>query len=162
MREKTKGMSAHMEDDLFKPVPGEGVMPHDPDRDPPKEPEIPKDGPILARVQNSRPRHLDNGRTVLRPSLPYDDKSHMMSCFLDLYIGAKYAPGPSLPGCVCHATVISGTVSLTAEGQEFQLLERDAVRFKADQPYHFGNMSSGTGRLLLEYQYLQNPAKTAE
>ena len=63
-------MSAHMEDDLFKPIPGEGVMPHSPDRDPPKEPEVPKDGPILARVQNSRPRHLDGGRTVLRPSLP--------------------------------------------------------------------------------------------
>ena len=152
-------MSAYMEDDLFKPIPGEGVMPHRPETDTPKEPEIPKDGPILARVQNSRPRHLDGGRTVLRPSLPYDDKSHMMSCFLDLYIGAKYAPAPSLPGCVCHATVISGTVSLTAEGQYFQLLERDAVRFKADQPYHFGNMSSGTGRLLLEYQYLQNPTE---
>ncbi len=111
--------------------------------------------PILARVQDTKPRHLDGGRTVLRPSLPYDNTSHMMSCFLDLYIGAKYAPAPSLPGCVCHATVISGTVSLTAEGQTFHLLERDAVRFKADQPYHFGNISSGTGRLLLEYQYLQ-------
>ena len=116
---------------------------------------------MLSRVQDTRPRHLDGGRTVLRPSLPYDDKSHMMSCFLDLYIGAKYAPAPSLPGCVCHATVIYGTVSLTAEGQDFQLLERDAIRFKADQPYHFGNMSSGTGRLLLEYQYLQNPAESA-
>ena len=152
------GGRARMEDDLFKPIPGEGVMPHKPETDKPK-PELPKNGPILARVQDTRPRHLDGGRTVLRPSLPYDDKSHMMSCFLDLYIGAKYAPAPSLPGCVCHATVIYGTVSLTAEGQDFQLLERDAIRFKADQPYHFGNMSSGTGRLLLEYQYLQNPGE---
>ena len=44
-----------MEDDLFKPIPGEGVMPHRPETDTPKEPEIPKDGPILARVQNSGP-----------------------------------------------------------------------------------------------------------
>lgn len=148
-------MNAHMEDDLFKPIPGEGVMPHNPETDKPEEPELPKGGPILSRVQNSRPHHLDSGRTVLRPSLPYDDISHMMSCFLDLYIGARYAPGPSRPGCICHATVISGTVSLTAEGQTFQLLERDALRFKADQPYNFENNSSGTGRLLLEYQYLQ-------
>ena len=95
-----------MEDDLFKPIPGEGVMPHKPETEKPKEPAVPKDGPILARVQDTRPRHLDGGRTVLRPSLPYDEKSHMMSCFLDLYIGAKYAPSPSLPGCVCHATVL--------------------------------------------------------
>ncbi len=150
-----------MEDVLFKPIPGEGIMPHKPETDKPK-PEPPKDGPILARVQDTRPRHLDAGRTVLRPSLPYDNKSHMMSCFLDLYIGAKYAPSPSLPGCICHATVLYGTVILTAEGQDFQLLERDAIRFRADQPYHFGNMSSGTGRLLLEYQYLQNPTETME
>ena len=88
-------------------------------------------------------------------SLPYDDVSNMMSCFLDLYIGAKYTPGTSLPGCVCHATVISGTVTLTAEGQTFLLMERDAIRFKADQPYHIENTSSVTGRLLLEYQYLR-------
>lgn len=113
---------------------------------------------ILSRVQDTRPRHLDGGRTVLRPSLPYDETCRIASCFLDLYIGARYAPSPSVPGCVCHATVISGTVSLTAEGRTFQLLERDALRFAADQPYHFENMSSGTGRLLLEYQYLRGHA----
>lgn len=150
-----------MDDDLFTPIPDEGLMPHRAEPKPP-EPEKPAGGsPILSRVQDTRPRYLDRGRTVLRPSLPYDDVSHMMSCFLDLYIGSRYAPSPSVPGCMCHATVISGTVSLTAEGQDFQLLERDAIRFKADQPYHFENMSSGIGRLLLEYQYLHNPVENA-
>lgn len=148
-----------MDDDLFTPIPDEGVMPHREPQEKPSEnlqlPDLEDGSPILARVQDTRPRYLDGGRTVLRPSLPYDDISHMMSCFLDLYIGARYGPAPSLPGCVCHATVISGTVSLTAEGQTFQLLERDAIRFRADQPYHVENMSNGTGRLLLEYQYLQ-------
>lgn len=144
-----------MEDDLFALIPGEGVVSRRVETEEPK-PEIPEGGtPILVRVKDTRPRHLDGGKTVLRPSLPYDDVSNMMSCFLDMYIGARYSPGPSLPGCVCHATVISGSVSLTAEGQEFQLLERDAVRFKADRPYHFENMSNNVGRLLLEYQYLQ-------
>lgn len=144
-------------DDLFdglEPIADEGIMPHRVESEKP-EPEKPADGfPILARIQDTRPRRLDGGRTVLRPSLPYDGVCSIASCFLDLYIGARYAPSPSVPGCVCHATVISGSVSLTAEGQTFQLLERDALRFRADQPYHFENMSSGTGRLLLEYQYL--------
>ena len=147
-----------MEEDLFAPLPGEGVMPHRPDKERTEKlgPEIMEGGsPILSRVQASRPKHLDGGRTILRPSLPYDDISNMMSCFLDLYIGARYTPGTSLPGCVCHATVLSGTVSLTAEGRTFQLLERDAIRFKADQPSHIENLSSGTGRMLLEYQYLR-------
>lgn len=145
-------------DDLFdglEPIPDEGISPHRAEPEKP-EPEKPAESsPILARIQDTRPRRLDGGRTVLRPSLPYDNTSRMMSCFLDLYIGARYAPAPSRPGCICHATVIYGTVSLTAEGQIFQLLERDAIRFAADQPYHFENMFSGTGRLLLEYQYLR-------
>ena len=78
---------------------------------------------VLARIQDSRPRYLDGGRAVLRPSLPYDDTARLASCFLDLYIGASYAPDPSMPGCLCRATVLSGMVNLTAEGQEFHLLE---------------------------------------
>ncbi|MCI8808681.1 MAG: hypothetical protein HFF84_00905 [Oscillibacter sp.] len=110
---------------------------------------------VLARVQDSKPRYLDGGRTVLRPSLPFDEVTCLASCFLDLYIGARYAPSPSRSGCVCHATVMAGTVSLTAGGKTFQLLERDALRFAADRPYQFQNQSNSTGRLLLEYQYLQ-------
>ena len=109
---------------------------------------------VLARIQDSRPRYLDGGRAVLRPSLPYDDTARLASCFLDLYIGASYAPDPSMPGCLCRATVLSGMVNLTAEGQEFHLLERDALRFATDQPYHFENRFNSTARLLLEYQYL--------
>lgn len=110
---------------------------------------------VVVRMQDTRPRRLDGGRTVLRPSLPFDEITRVASCFLDLYIGARYAPSPSRAGCICHATVLAGTVNLTAEGQSLQLLERDALRFAADQPYSFVNMSNSTGRLLLEYQYLK-------
>ena len=144
-------------DDLFdglEPIPEEGILPHHANTDKTASDKAEDVFPILARIQDTRPRRLDGGRTVLRPSLPYDGVCSMASCFLDLYIGARYAPSPSVPGCVCHATVIYGSVSLTAEGQTFQLLERDALRFAADQPYCFENMSSSTGRLLLEYQFL--------
>ena len=35
----------------------------------------------------------------------------------------------------------------------FRLLERDAVRFAADRPYVFSNMTNSTARLMLVYQY---------
>ena len=60
-----------------------------------------------------------------------------------------------MPGCVCYATVMSGTASLTAEEQAFRLLERDAIRFAADRPYRFENMTNATARVLLVYQYLK-------
>lgn len=110
---------------------------------------------LLTREPDNIPRRLDGGKALLRSSFPYDETTRQESFFLDLYISGKYVPEPSVPGCVCHATVISGTVSLTAEEQEFQLLERDALRFAADRPYRFENMTNSTARLLLAYQYLK-------
>ena len=109
----------------------------------------------LVRELDTRPKRLDGGKAVLRPSFPYDDTTRQETYFLDLYISARYTPEPSVPGCVCHATVLSGTVSLTAEGEVFQLLERDALRFAADRPYEFTNMTNSTARLLLSYRYLK-------
>ena len=109
----------------------------------------------LVRELDTKPVRMDGGKAVLRPSFPYDDTTRQENYFLDLYISARYAPEPSVPGCVCHATVLSGTVSLTAEGEPFQLLERDALRFAADRPYAFTNMSNSTARLLLSYRYLK-------
>ena len=60
-----------------------------------------------------------------------------------------------VPGCVCLATSLSGTVLLHVEGQDFQLLERDALRFAADQPFWLENQFNGTARLLLTYRYLK-------
>ena len=87
--------------------------------------------------------------------MPYDGTTRQESFFLDLYISAHYRPELSVPGCVCHATVMFGTVSLTAEDETFQLMERDALRFAADRPYEFENMTNSTARLLLAYQYLK-------
>ena len=88
-------------------------------------------------------------------NFPYDDITRIESYFLDLYISAHYIPEPSIPGCICYATVVSGTVSMTAQGQTFQLIERGALRFAADQPYSFENMTNATARLVLIYQYLK-------
>ena len=110
---------------------------------------------LLARELDTKPVRLDGGKTVLRPSFPYDDVTRQESFFLDLYISAQYAPEPSVPGCLCHARVLSGTVGLEAEEQTFQLLERDALRFAADRPYRFSNQTSASARLLLVYRYLK-------
>ena len=110
---------------------------------------------LLSREPDNIPKRLDGGKVLLRPSMPYDGVTRQESFFLDLYISAHYRPELSGPGCVCHAPVMSGTVSLTAEDQEFQLMERDALRFAADRPYAFVNMTNSTARLLLAYQYLK-------
>ena len=110
---------------------------------------------LLSRELDNKPQRLDSGKALLRRSVPYDDATRQESFCLDRYISAKYEPEPSVPGCVCHATVMSGTVSLTAEDQPFQLLERDALRFAAYRPYHFVNVTNSTARLLLVYQYLK-------
>ena len=119
---------------------------------------------LLLRELDNKPARLDGGKALLRPSLPYDDVLRQETFFLDLYISARYEPEPMVPGCVCLpmvpgcvclATSLSGTVLLHAEGQDFQLLERDALRFAADQPFWLENQFNTTARLLLTYRYLK-------
>jgi hypothetical protein len=50
---------------------------------------------------------------------------------------------------------MAGAPAVTAEGETFRLVERDALRFAADRPYKFENMTNSTARLLLVYQYLK-------
>jgi transcriptional regulator with XRE-family HTH domain len=103
----------------------------------------------------TKPKRFDAGKVVLRENFSYDEVTRLESYFLDLYISGKYEAEPSVPGCICYATVMSGTASLQAEGQTFRLLERDAIRFAADQPYRFENMTNASARLMLVYQYLK-------
>ena len=110
---------------------------------------------LLLRELDNKAARLDGGKALLRPSLPYDDVLRQETFFLDLYISGRYAPEPMVPGCVCLATSLSGTVLLHAEGQDFQLLERDALRFAADQPFWLENQFNTTARLLLKYSYLK-------
>lgn len=110
---------------------------------------------LLVRELEKRQVRLDGGKVVLRPNFAYDEVTRQESWFLDLYISAKYAPEVSVPGCICHATMFSGTVNLIVDAEAYQLQERDSLRFAADRPYRFENMTSSTGRLMLVYQYLK-------
>ena len=107
------------------------------------------------REVDTKPVRLDGGKAVLRPNFSYDDATRIESYFLDLSISARSEPELSVPGCICYATLLSGPVTLEAEGETFHMVERDAVRFAADRPYRFENMTNSTARLLLIYQYLK-------
>lgn len=104
------------------------------------------DSLLLARTAAVKAQLSDGGKVNLRPSLPYDETTRQESFFLDIYISGCYAPEPSVPGALCH---------LTVEGENFHLLERDAIRFAADQPWTVRNMSSGNARMLLGFRYLK-------
>ena len=111
------------------------------------------DSLLLARTAAVKAHLSDGGKVNLRPSMPYDETTRQESYFLD--ISGCYAPELSVPGSLCHLTVLSGSVELTAEGENFHLLERDAIRFAADQPWTVRNMSSGNARMLLGFRYLK-------
>jgi len=109
----------------------------------------------LFREAETKPIRLDAGKAVLRPNFPFDEVTRIESFFLDLYISAHYVPELSVPGCICHLTVMAGNPEIKVEGETFRLVERDALRFAADRPYEFSNMTNSTVRLLLVYQYLK-------
>ena len=63
------------------------------------------------------------------------------------YLAADKAKDAAEPVSYTHLDVY--------KRQDFQLLERDALRFAADRPYRFENMTNSTARLLLSYRYLK-------
>jgi len=101
----------------------------------------------------NKPERLEGGRVLLRRSVAYEEATCLESFFLDVYIGGAYVPEPSVPGCLCAATVLSGTAQMQAEGGDYTLQERDALRFAADRPWRVDNQGSATARLLLLFQY---------
>ena len=107
----------------------------------------------LSREVDNRAERLDGGKVLLRPSIPYEEATRLETAFLDVYISGCYRPEPSVSGCVCTATVLSGTGLLTVEGETVPLQERDALRFAADQPWTLENQGNSTVRALLLWQY---------
>lgn len=108
---------------------------------------------LSREVVDNRAERLDGGKVLLRPSIPYEEATRLETAFLDVYISGCYRPEPSVSGCVCTATVLSGTGLLTVEGETVPLQERDALRFAADQPWTLENQGNSTVRALLLWQY---------
>lgn len=108
---------------------------------------------LLSRELDNKPARLDSGKVILRQSMYYDEFTRMETCFTDIYISGCYAPESSVAGCVCTATVISGTAWLSTGGETYLLQERDALRFAADQTWEIRNQGNAVTRLLLIRQY---------
>jgi len=108
---------------------------------------------LLSRELEHKPARQDGGRVMLRPSVLYDEKMRTETEFADVYISGRWQPEPSVPGCVCTATVVFGTAWLAVGGETYVLQERDALRFASDQPWELYNQGNSTARLLLVRQY---------
>lgn len=113
----------------------------------------------LSLELDNKPERLDGGKVVFRASMPYEEGTGVESAFLDVYISGSYRPEPSVTGCLCTVTVLSGTGSLTVDGEAYTLQERDALRFAADQPWSLGNQGNGTVRAYLLWQYRKQEDK---
>lgn len=109
----------------------------------------------LSRELDHLPHRLDGGKVQLRDSMQYEEQTRMDTAFLDVYISGRYAPQPDVPGCVCTATVISGTAWLKTGGNVWTLEERDALRFASERSWEITNQGSSVSRLLLVRQYLK-------
>lgn len=109
----------------------------------------------LSRELDHTPLRMDGGKVLLRDSMGYEERTDMETAFLDVYISGKFAPDPDISGCVCIATVISGTAWLQTGGKLWTLEERDALRFASDRPWEIENRGNAVSRLLLVRQYLK-------
>ena len=107
----------------------------------------------LVRELDTKPVRMDGGKVIKRPLLPFEEASGLESYHVDVFISGKFSPDPLPVGTVAYLTVLSGTAGVTVGEKSFQMLEWDAVRFPADQPWRVDNQSNSTVRLHLTYRY---------
>ncbi|MBU5626307.1 XRE family transcriptional regulator [Oscillibacter sp. MSJ-2] len=108
---------------------------------------------LLAPEIERKPIRLDGGKVVQRPIFYFDERSRLESSHVDIFISGCFAPEPRVPGCTAYLTVLSGTAEVTVGGELCRLMEWDAIRFDADQPFQVENRSNATVRMHLLYQY---------
>ena len=113
----------------------------------------PEDGGLqLVRELDTKPVRLDGGKVIKRPLLPFEEVSGLESYHVDVFISGKFSPDPLPVGTVAYLTVLSGTAGVTVGEESFQMLEWDAVRFPADQPWRVDNQSNAAVRVRRTYR----------
>lgn len=107
----------------------------------------------LYRAVDCVGQRLYSGKVIRYPLFPFDPNSRSESHQLDIFITGEYEPQDKVPGSRVYLTVLSGTVEVEAEGEKFQLNQRDCLLLPGDVPQRYVNKSNTTVRLIERIMY---------
>lgn len=83
----------------------------------------------------------DDGRMRAYPLFPYDPVRSVETFYIEFDPGCRHSSGKHNDGVEEHIFVLRGTLRLLLGGKSIDVGERQAVRFRADLPHAYQNLS---------------------
>lgn len=90
------------------------------------------------------PTPVSAGETAMRvaPLFPYDARLGFEMLVVDVVPGGASASSPHAPGVIEHVIVVSGQLELEINGVRHLLAVGDGIRFAADCPHAYRNITA--------------------
>lgn len=99
------------------------------------------------------PLQEDDGRYINYPVFPFEENRGFETYRIEIKPQGCLAAQSHMPGTEEFITVFQGRLSLTVNGQEFELEEKDSIRFRADVPHSYRNDGEGLTELSMVIYY---------
>ncbi len=95
----------------------------------------------------------DNGKFRNFPVFPFDSKRRFEMYLLEIDSGGQLEAEAHPQGTQEFITVFSGEVSITVNGEDFDIKKGNSIRFKADGPHAYTNTGDGICSLSMVIYY---------
>lgn len=107
--------------------------------------------------------HRDTSGMIFQPLFAFDPALGFEMYVIELSPGGSSESTPHAAGVVEHVIVVEGCLELFVDGAWHSLQRGEAMRFPADQPHAYRNLSPGVARFhdLIHYPANRRPASAA-
>ena len=98
-----------------------------------------KESVLLIRAGDVTPLIEDDGRYLNYPAFPFQEDRLFETYRIQIEPGGGLLARPHMAGTEGYITVFTGSVEIDVNGENFQLLSGDSLRFKADVEHSYKN-----------------------
>lgn len=110
----------------------------------------------ISTIDNSSPIESDQGKMKAWSLFPFDSQLNAEFYEIELKPGCRHLSGSHIPGTEEFILVKSGQFRLVLDGQPMDLNENQSIRFQADRPHGYFNVTEVPCRIYNVIFYLND------
>lgn len=97
----------------------------------------------------------ENGKMRAYPLFPFDPARNLEVFYIEFDAGVNHDSLPHVAGVEEYVFLVQGNLEIVINGKELSLQERQSIRFRADVPHAYRNISGG---MCIAYNVIFYPA----
>lgn len=91
--------------------------------------------------------HEQDSKIRVMPLFPFDKKLNFEVFIIELLPGCEHLSPPHKHGVIEHVIVVDGTIEILVDGKWQSLKKGEGLRFQANQPHGYRNLSKKTASI---------------